>query len=171
MKPSKQRKVFPYLTQMYRNNVPAEYHRTYYRRCISVPLVDRLLVELDTIFSPHRRVALLGLCMVPLALVTQPDPDVKSHLSKLVKVYEEYLASPESVSHQMVSWKIKWQQQMEQHDKACLPSPPSQALPHATSLYQNIQVLLLVLCTLPVIVQWLSTMFVHFWKQAPNLAY
>ncbi len=52
--------------------------------------------------------------------------------------------------HQMVSWKIKWLQQMEQHGKACLPTSPSQALPHATSLYPDIRVLLLVLCTLPV---------------------
>ncbi len=71
-----------------------------------------MLVELETRFSPHHRVALLGLCLVPSALVTLPDPDEKSHLAKLVDLYEEDLASPESVSHQMVSWEIDWQQQM-----------------------------------------------------------
>ena len=136
--------------QLHRNNVPANDPRTYYQRCISVPLVDHLLAELETRFSPHHRVALLGLCLIPSALVTLPDPDVKNHLAKLVDLYEDNLASPESVSHQMVSWKIKWQQQMEQHGKACLPTSPSQALPHATSLYPDIRVLLLVLCTLPV---------------------
>ena len=136
--------------QLHRNNVPADDPRTYYRRCISVPLVDHLLAELETRFSPHHRVALLGLCLIPSALVTLPDPDVKNHLAKLVDLYEDDLASPESVSHQMVSWEIKWQQQMEQHGKACLPTSPSQALPHATSLYPDIRVLLLVLCTLPV---------------------
>ena len=66
-------------------------------------------------------------------------------------LYEEDLASTESVSHQVVSWKSKWQQQMEQHGKACPPSSsPSYALPHATSLYPDIRVLLVVLCTLPV---------------------
>ena len=136
--------------QLHRNNIPADDPRTYYRRCISVPLVDHLLAELETRFSPHHRVALLGLCLIPSALVTLPDPDVKIHLAKLVDLYEEDLAFPESVSHQMVSWKIKWQQQMEQHGKACLPTSPSQALPHATSLYPDIRVLLLVSCTLPV---------------------
>ena len=34
------------------NNVPADEPRIYYRRCISVPLVDHLLVELETRFSP-----------------------------------------------------------------------------------------------------------------------
>ena len=84
-------------------------------------------------------------------LVTLPDPNVKSHLAKLVDLDEEDLASPESVSYQMVCWKIKWQQQMEQHGKVCLPTSQSQVLTHATSLHSesDIQVLLLVLITLP----------------------
>ena len=136
--------------QRHRNNVPGDDPRTYYRCCISVPLVDHLLVELQTRFSRHHCVPLLRLCLVPSSLVTLPDPDVKNHLAKLVDLYED-LASPESVSHQMVSWKIKWQQQMEQHGKACLPTSPSQALQHATTLYPDIQVLLLMLCILTVI--------------------
>ena len=69
------------------------------------------------------------------------DRDVKSHPARLGHLCEEDLASTESVSHQMVSWKIKWQQQMEQHGKACLPTSPSQALPHTTSLYPDIRVI------------------------------
>ena len=71
-------------SQRHRNNVPADDPRTYYRRCTSVPLVDHLLVELETRFSPHHHVALLRLCLVGL-----PDPDVKSHLAKLVDLCEE----------------------------------------------------------------------------------
>ena len=110
--------------QRHGNNVPADDPRTYYRHSISVPLVDHLLVELETRFSPHHRVALIGLCLVPSTLVTLPDPGVtlKGHLAKLVDLYEEDLASPESVSRQMISWQSKWQQQMEQHGKACLPT-------------------------------------------------
>ena len=122
--------------------------RTYYRRCISVTLVDHLLVELETRCRPHHRVAHIGVCLVPSALVTLPISDVKSHLAKLVDLYEEYIAYPERVFIQMVSWKIQWHQQMEQHGKACLPASPSQALPHATTLYPDIRVLLLVFCTL-----------------------
>ncbi len=59
--------------QRHMNNVPADDSRTNYRRCISVPLVDHLLVELETRFSPRHRVALLGLCLVPSALVTLHD--------------------------------------------------------------------------------------------------
>ena len=62
-----------YARQRHRNNVPADYPLTYYRRCISVSLVDHQLVELETRFSPHHRVALLWLCLVPSALVTLHD--------------------------------------------------------------------------------------------------
>ena len=63
--------------------------------CISVPLVDHLLVELETRFSPHHRVVLIGLCLVgPTFGVGYPipDPGVKSHLVKMVDLYEEDLA-------------------------------------------------------------------------------
>ena len=80
--------------QLHRNNVPADDPRAYYRRCISVPLVDHLLAELETRFSPHHRVALLGICLIPSALVTLPDPDVENHVAKLVDLYEDDLASP-----------------------------------------------------------------------------
>ena len=127
--------------QHQRDNTPADDLLTYYRRCISVPMVDHLLVELETRFSPHHRAALLGLCLVPSALVTLPDTDVNSNLAKLVDQYEGDLPSPESVFNQMHSWKIKWQQQMEQHGNACLPTSPSQALQHATSLYPAVRYL------------------------------
>ncbi len=70
--------------QRHKNNIPSDGHRTYYRRIISVSLVDHLLAELETRLSPHHRVALLGLCLVPSALVTIPGPDVENHLAKPV---------------------------------------------------------------------------------------
>ena len=138
-----------YAIQCNMNNVPADDHSTYYRCCISVPLVDQLLVEIqDTTFSPHHRVALLGICLVYSAFAILPDPDVNSHLAKLVDLYEEYLVSQESASHQM-----------EQHGKSCLPTSPSHALPHATSLCPAVRVLLLVICTLPVTISDIISYF------------
>ena len=59
-----------YGRQEHRNNLPADDPSTYYRRCISVPMVDHLLSELLTRFSPHHRTATLGLSLVPSALVS-----------------------------------------------------------------------------------------------------
>ena len=40
--------------------------------------------------------------------VGYPDSDIKSHLAKPVDLHEEDLAYPDSVSHPMVRWNIKW---------------------------------------------------------------
>ena len=103
--------------QRHRNNVPADNPRTYYLYLCSIGRspAGRTRCQIQP-SSPHR-VVLLGLCLAHPALVTLPDPDVRSHLANLVDLYEEYIASQEGVSHQVVSWQIKWQQQMEQHGK------------------------------------------------------
>ena len=99
---------------------------------------NSLLVELEPRFSPHPRVALLAFCLVPSALVTLPDPDKKRHLAKLVDLYEEDFASPESVSHQMV---MQLENLVAVADVAawqtCLPTSPSQAVPHALRTRQS----------------------------------
>ena len=135
--------------QRHKNNIPSDGHRTYYRRIISVSLVDHLLAELETRLSPHHRVALLGLCLVPSVLVTIPGPDVKTHLAKLVDLYEEDLASQKVFPIRGSIGKTSgaaggtaWQ--------SLPPYFPIASLPHATSLYPDTRVLLLVLCTLPV---------------------
>ena len=52
--------------QEHRNNMPADNPLTYYRRCISMPMVN-LLSELHTRFSSHHRTAMLGLSLVASA--------------------------------------------------------------------------------------------------------
>ena len=70
--------------QRHRNNTPAEDPVMYYRRCITIPLLDHLLVELESRFSHLHRVALLGLCPVPSALVSIPDGQIRENLANLV---------------------------------------------------------------------------------------
>ena len=71
--------------QKHRDNTPADEPVTYYRRCISIPLVDHLLIELERRFTSHHRIALPGLCLVPNALVTLTDHDDKANFAKLVE--------------------------------------------------------------------------------------
>ena len=97
------------------HNLPADDPSTYYRCCIFVPMVDHLLSELHTgctTFSSHHRSAMLGLSLVPYALVTLPADDVKSNLTKLVYFYTEDLHSCDSVNSELHSWTVKWELQM-----------------------------------------------------------
>ena len=45
---------------------------------------------------------------------------------------------------------MKWQQKLSEHGQASLPSTPTHALRHATTMFPNIRALLSILCTLPV---------------------
>ena len=58
--------------QFHRSNVPADGPCEYYCRCISIPVLDHLLSEMETCFSSHQQTALLGLSMVPSVLVSLP---------------------------------------------------------------------------------------------------
>ena len=57
--------------QCHRSNTPAQELSEYYRRTITVPILDHLLSDLDTHFSIHQRTALYGLFLVPSVLVTK----------------------------------------------------------------------------------------------------
>ena len=59
-----------------------------------------------------------------------------------------YISSLES---ELQSWYLKWKKQEQENSHVSLPKTPSFTLPHASSLFPNIKVLLLILCTLPVI--------------------
>ena len=117
--------------QRHRDNTPAEDPATCYRRTITIPLVDHLLSEMEQRFTPHQKIALLGFSLIPSPLVTLPQPEVKENLAKLVAQYKGDLPSPASVGSQIHSWKIKWQTELQEHGKACLPTSPLEALPHA----------------------------------------
>ena len=95
--------------QEHRNNMPAGDPSTYYRRCISVSMVDHLLSEQHTKFSSHYQTAMLGLSLVPSALVTLPADDVKSNLTKLVDFYTEDVHSSGNVNSELHSWTVEWE--------------------------------------------------------------
>jgi hypothetical protein len=71
---------------------------------------------------------------------------------ELGNMYEDdvpYRASLESETH---SWYMKWKQQELEHGAQSLPTSPYFALPHLSTIFPNIQVLLKILCTIRYIV-------------------
>ena len=46
--------------QIHRNNIPAETPSVYYCRCVSIPLLDHLISEIESRFSTQQQTALLG---------------------------------------------------------------------------------------------------------------
>lgn len=75
--------------QCHRSNVPADTPCEYYCRCISIPVLDHLLSEMETRFSSHQQTALLGLSMVPSALVSLPAEEYMTTCMQLAKMYND----------------------------------------------------------------------------------
>ena len=135
--------------QTHRSNVPADTPCEYYRRTISIPVLDHLVAELKTRFDNHQKTALLGLSLVP-SLFVQSKDDPFSRVHKLAKQYECDLPSPECLDSELHSWMIKWQQHTKEHGLSSLPSSLILTLKHASSMFPNIRCLIQLLCTLPV---------------------
>ncbi|XP_075037461.1 52 kDa repressor of the inhibitor of the protein kinase-like [Mixophyes fleayi] len=132
--------------QTNRNNTSAENPEIYYRRVITIPYLDYLIVELDMRFSDHQTKAMKALTIIPSILVTDIE-NYSQVQNTFTDMYEDDLPSPRTFHAELLLWKHHWQAQ----DTALLPSTPSEALCHASKLaYPNINTLLKILCVLPV---------------------
>ena len=136
--------------QRNRSNVPAQDACEYYRRDISVPLLDHLISELESRFSSHKQTALLGLYLLPTVLVKKSVEEITPKVCELGEMYCDDLPSTNSLQSELHCWYLKWKRVEQEQGQAALPKTPSFTLPHVSSLFPNIKGLLLILCTLPV---------------------
>ena len=136
--------------QCHRNNVPADSPSQYYCRCISIPVLDHLVSEMDSRFSSHQKTALLDLSVIPSILVTLPTEEYTTKGIQLAEMYRDDLPSPDCVECELHCWQLKWQQQLREHGSASLPYTPTFTLRQVTSMYPNIRALITIICTLPV---------------------
>ena len=136
--------------QTQRSNVPADTPSEYFRRAISIPVLDHLLCELRSRFGKHQRRALLGFSIVPSLFVSLESDDHISRFKALSDLYESDLPSPECLESELHSWQIKWRRELEDHGESSLPTGLTHTLRHISSMYPNITALIKILCTLPV---------------------
>lgn len=136
--------------QQHRSNIPAQTPSEYYRRSISIPVLDHLLSELESRFTTHQVTALQGLYLVPSVLVSKSVEEISSNICQLVEMYDIDLPHSSSLQSELHCWHMKWKQQEREHGQSSLPTSPFMSLPHASAMFPNIKVLLLILCTLPV---------------------
>ena len=135
--------------QCHRSNVSADTPCEYYCLCISIPVLDHLLSEMESHFSSHQQTALLGLSIVPSMLVSLPTEEYTTKSMQLAKMYSGDLPSPDCVESELHCWQLKWQKQFRENGSASLPSTPSSTLCQATPMYPNIKVLIAIMRTLP----------------------
>lgn len=136
--------------QTHRSNVPSQTPKEYYRRTITIPLLDHMLTEIDRRFSTHQQTAVTGLYLIPSILVNKTLVEVTSKITELGEMYDSDLPSPSSLQSEVHTWYLRWRKEKQEHGEQALPTSLSLTLPHLSSLFPNITELLHILCTLPV---------------------
>ena len=136
--------------QHHRANVPASTPSEYYKRTISIPILDHLLAELKTRFTVYQKTVLQGLYLIPSVLVAEDLSHVTSIVLKVGELYAVDLPDPSSLGSELHNWSIKWKTEKETHGVSALPTTLCSTLPQISSFYPNIKALVTVLCTLPV---------------------
>ena len=136
--------------QTQRNNVQADTPVQYYRRALTVPILDHMVSEIEARFTPHHSTALQGFCAIPALLLKMSMDAAKSQVQELVKLYDDDFVSGRSMEAELHCWRVKWVKAKAEHGEASLPTSVSAALPHASQMFPNIRCLLQLLATLPV---------------------
>ena len=86
-------------------NNPAEY----YKLSLMIPLLDRVISELETRFSKEHRVHGNGFYILP-ATAIKDDDDLKSHVCEFAKEYERDLPEPMNMKTELDQWEVFWKQ-------------------------------------------------------------
>lgn len=134
--------------QSHRSNTPAQTPSEKYRHTVTIPVLDHLLSEIKSQFSEHQKTSLLGLYLVPSIMVTKSLAKIVTDLTPLEAIYRGDLQD-DSFQNEVHLWFLKWKKQAE-HGSSILPKCLSLTLPHASSFFPNIRILLRILSTLPV---------------------
>ena len=83
--------------QQHRDNVPAGTPDEYYKRNLTIPLLDHVVMEMKSRFSIHQQSATYGLCFVPATMVLMEQAEVLQKLTSAVNPCKTDLPYPESV--------------------------------------------------------------------------
>ena len=115
--------------QRHRASIPAASPSEYYRRTITIPILDHLLTELERRFSTLQKTALQGLYLVPSVLVTEDVEKVTTVVTKVGEQYTVDLPNASSLGSEVHNWHTKWINGGENNGKSSLPTTLSSTLP------------------------------------------
>ncbi|XP_014675618.1 PREDICTED: 52 kDa repressor of the inhibitor of the protein kinase-like [Priapulus caudatus] len=130
--------------QRHRENTPADTPSDFFKRAVTIPLLDHIINEMQSRFTELHCTALKGIALVPSALVALPAS--QGNLDDFIDTYRADLPSPMTVAAEVECWQQKW---LLHHSKDDLPETITDALRHS-GMYPNIEMLLRILCSLPV---------------------
>jgi hypothetical protein len=146
--------------QVHRPNHPSENVSEFYKRSVTIPLIDHVIAELDQRFDNSLTVY-HGLVIVPsrlLHLISQEEKREKkpvmtwrSQFDTFFNFYANDFPNPLAINGELEVWVRFWQKYQAKHDS--LPDSVEatlKAMPHGKGIFDNIDIALRILATVPV---------------------
>ena len=135
--------------QQHRQNTPAASPEEYYKRVLTIPILDFLVTELDIRFnhtSSHNIVEFM--LLLPSQLSTCTTVVTKRQLSNILDMYADDFPSVMSFDAELKLWHRKWE---KENDLAKKLNNPEKVLIHTDKDYfPHIYTLFHIMATLPV---------------------
>ena len=133
--------------QTLRGNAPAVSPREYFKRNVTIPLLDQLVTEVSERFGDLQLRALKAMKLVPSVIADSAWVETESLVKELDKEYHDDLPAHIGFGGEIHAWRIYWKEtkfgeRSEDSDKGNLPCKERD--------YPNLKVILRILCTLPV---------------------
>uniref|UniRef100_A0A1X7V6H8 HAT C-terminal dimerisation domain-containing protein n=1 Tax=Amphimedon queenslandica TaxID=400682 RepID=A0A1X7V6H8_AMPQE len=117
---------------------------------ISVNVVSDILYCLYYSINVEKMCEVTGLSLLPSAMTKMSKEAFTQNILKLSDFYGIDLPSPGSMNSEVECLKLKWEQHLSTHGPSSLPNSLMSTLALTSSMYPNIETLLIILCTLPV---------------------
>eukprot|EP00731_Ephydatia_muelleri_P018054 Em0011g94a len=135
--------------QLHQSNTPAVNASQYYRRTLTIPMLDHLITELDNRFEEAAAGIVGELAQIlPSELVSSSVQLNPSHFKEVLQLYKDDLPSVKAFHSELDLWRTKWKSETV---RAKQLDTPTKALSFGDKDYfPNIYVILVISATLPV---------------------
>ena len=146
--------------QIHRPNHPSSDVSEYYRRAVTIPLVDHVITELNQRFDSSLNVY-HGLVIIPARLLDLISKEEKSgqvvsswkdQFDTFVSFYFHDFPNPLAINGELEIWARFWKRFAADNCDSVPDSVSStlKAMPHADGVFDNMEVALRILATVPV---------------------
>ena len=132
--------------QLHRSNTPAVNASQYYRRTLTIPMLDHLITELDNRFEEAAAGIVGELAQIlPSELVSSSVQLNPSHFKEVLQLYKDDLPSVKAFHSELDLWRTKWKSETV---RAKQLDTPTKALSFVDKVYfPNIYVILVISCS------------------------
>ena len=135
--------------QQHRQNTPSISVSDYYKRILTIPLLDHLSSELDSRFDGSCSQNLIEFMqLLPSEIAGMTSELRPQKFGAVLQIYGDVLPSVKSFDVELDLWQTKWSSDSEQAKEL---DTPEKVLPSADpDYYPNIRTLIVILTTLPI---------------------